>query len=75
MSQHLIKTLILAAGLAAVPALGNAANSPAAMDNCVKAFVESLSKHTPALKLRNSRYLDDAPSEGRLSELKLTLQS
>jgi hypothetical protein len=71
MSQHVIKTLILTAGLAAIPALGNAAKAPVAMDNCVKAFVESLSKHTPALKLRDSRYFDDAPSEGQLSELKL----
>jgi hypothetical protein len=41
-----------------VPTLGSAVSPPAALDGCVKAFMESLAKHTTPLKLRESHYLN-----------------
>jgi hypothetical protein len=71
MTKHLIKTLIVTAGIAAVPTLSSAASAPVAMDNCVKAFMASLSTHTVPLKLRESHYLNTGMFEGNLSELVL----
>ena len=59
---QLIKTLLLTASIAAVPALSQAASRPQAMDSCVNAFMQSLVKHTVPLKLRESRFLDDGMS-------------
>ena len=56
---QLIKTLLVTAGIAAVPALSQAAARPQAMDSCVNAFMQSLVKHTAPLKLREARFLDD----------------
>jgi hypothetical protein len=60
MSKHLIKIAVITAGLATAPAMSVAANSPTAMDSCVKAFMASLANtmaKTP--KLRETRYIDD----------------
>jgi len=56
---HLIKTLLITAGIAAVPAIGQAATHTQAMDSCVNAFMQSLAKHTVPLKLRASHFVDD----------------
>jgi hypothetical protein len=71
MTKNLIKTLIVTAGIAAVPTLASAASAPAAMDNCVKAFMTSLATHTVPLKLRESHYLNTGMFPGGLSELVL----
>jgi hypothetical protein len=57
-------------GIALLPAFAIAAGRPAAMDNCVNAFVESLAKHTTGLKLRGSRFLNTGV-EGPTGELVL----
>jgi hypothetical protein len=56
---QLIKTLLVTASIAAVPALSQAAARPQVMDSCVNAFMQSLGKHTVPLKLRETRFLDD----------------
>ena len=60
--KRLIKTLLVTASIAAVPALSQASARPQAMDGCVNAFMQSLVKHTVPLKLRESRFLDDGMS-------------
>lgn len=64
MNPRLIKTLALAATIAAVPAISNAAPRSAAMDNCVTAFMASLAKHTAPLKLRDSHLVNSGISPG-----------
>ena len=59
---QMIKTLLVTASIAVVPALSQAASRPPAMDVCVNAFMQSLVKHTVPLKLRESRFLDDGMS-------------
>jgi hypothetical protein len=59
---QLIKTFLVTASFAAVPALSQAGPRPQAMDACVNAFMHSLVKHTVPLKLRESRFLDDGMS-------------
>ena len=60
MNTRTIKMALMAAGFATAPMLGVAANTPAAMDRCVKAFMANLSttmRKTP--KLQESRYIND----------------
>jgi hypothetical protein len=60
MNTRLIKIAVITAGLATAPMLSGAANTPVAMDSCVKAFMASLST-TMAKKpaLRESHFIDD----------------
>jgi hypothetical protein len=58
MHRPFIITLIVIAGVAAVPSLACAENPPAAMDSCVAAFMTSVLKQTSAIKLRESDYLN-----------------
>jgi hypothetical protein len=64
MNPRLIKTLALAATVAAVPAISDATPRSAAIDNCVSAFMASLAKHTAPLKLRDSRLVNSGMSPG-----------
>lgn len=64
MNTRSIQIAVITAGLATAPMLSVAANSPPAMDSCVKAFMASLSAtmaKTP--KLRESRFIDDRIGE------------
>jgi hypothetical protein len=73
MTRHLIRTLIITAAIAAVPTLSNAASpSATAMDGCVKAFMDSLAKHTVPLKLRDARLLNGDSLDSSVSEVVLT---
>jgi hypothetical protein len=65
-------TLIVMAGVAAVPTLACAENTPAAMDSCVAAFMASISKQTNAIKLRESHYLNNGLVNVSPWELKMT---
>src|SRR5579863_5309065 len=59
MKNRSIKIAVITASLATAPMLSIAANTPA-MDNCVKAFMASLSSTMPkAPKLLASHYIDD----------------
>jgi hypothetical protein len=59
-----IKIAVITAGLATAPMLSVAANTPVAMDNCVKAFMASLSTTmTKPPKLLASHYIDDRGDE------------
>jgi hypothetical protein len=71
MTKSTIKTLLATAAIAAVPTLASAAHRPAAMDNCVSAFMQSLATHSTPLKLRESHYLGSGMSDGNLSEMVL----
>jgi len=72
MSIRSIKIAVITAGLATAPMLSVAANSPVAMDSCVKAFMAQLSTTMPKqLKLLATRYIDDHPA-GESSALRLT---
>lgn len=64
MKPRLIKTLVLAAAVAAVPAIGSASPRSAAMDSCVSAFMQSLAKHTAPLKLRESHLIKSGMTLG-----------
>jgi hypothetical protein len=68
---QLIKTLLITASIAAVPALSQAAARPQAMDSCVNAFMESLVKHTVPLKLRATHFLDDGMAPAAANTLVL----
>jgi hypothetical protein len=71
MTIRSIKIAVITAGLATAPMLSVAANSPVAMDSCVKAFMAQLSTTMAKQpKLRASRYIDDR--FGDSSELTLT---
>jgi len=60
MNTRPFKIAVLTAGLAAMPALSMAANSPAAMDSCVKAFMAQLSTTmTRTPKLLQSHFIDN----------------
>jgi hypothetical protein len=60
MNIRSMKIAVMTAGLATAPVLSVAANSPVAMDNCVKAFMASLSTTMPRTpRLRASRLIDD----------------
>ena len=55
----------IAAGFVAAPMIGAAANSPVALNSCVKAFMADLSAKTPnTLKLRDSHYVGSDESNG-----------
>jgi hypothetical protein len=57
MTTNHIRTLIVAAGLAAVPALAAASDEQTAVDRCARALVAELAaKSTTPLKLRESHY-------------------
>jgi hypothetical protein len=72
MTIRSIKIAVITAGLATAPMLSVAADSPVAMDSCVKAFMAQLSTTMAKQpKLRASRYIDDR-SFGDPSELTLT---
>jgi hypothetical protein len=73
MNIRSIKMAVITAGLATAPMLSVAANSPVAMDSCVKAFMAQLSTTMAKQpKLRSSRYIDDRSSGDSKSELTLT---
>lgn len=73
MKTRTLKIALVATGLAALPMLSSAANSPPSMDGCVKAFMSLLSsKDGSALKLREAHYLDDGSLVSATSELTLT---
>jgi hypothetical protein len=60
MNTRLINIAVITAGLAAVPLMAAAADSPAAMDSCVKAFMTSLSDTMARKpKLRETHVVDD----------------
>jgi len=60
-----IKIAVIAAGLAATPLLSVAANSPVAMDGCVKAFMANLSTTMAKKpKLQEARFIDDGIVQG-----------
>ena len=62
MNTRPIKIAVITAGLAIVPMLGVTANTPVAMDSCVKAFMSSLSTTMPKKpKLREAHLIDDHP--------------
>ncbi|HTP38473.1 MAG TPA: hypothetical protein VMI92_02745 [Steroidobacteraceae bacterium] len=61
--QTLRNAALATCALAALPALGQAANIDAQADVCIKAFVSSLSgKYATAPKLRESHIIDAAGS-------------
>jgi hypothetical protein len=61
MKNRSIKIAVITACLATAPMLSVAANTPVAMDNCLKAFMASLSKSmTKPPKLLASHYIDDS---------------
>jgi hypothetical protein len=61
MKNRSIKIAVITAGLATAPMLSIAANTPVAMDNCLKAFMASLSTTmSKPPKLKSSHYIDDA---------------
>jgi hypothetical protein len=61
MNNRSIKIAVITAGLATAPVLSVAANTPVAMDNCVKAFMASLSTTmTKPPKLLASHYIDNS---------------
>ena len=71
MNTRSIKIAVITAGLATMPMLGVAANSPLAMDSCVKAFMAKLSTTMPKQpKLRESHVIDNRVSDS--SEWTLT---
>ena len=71
MNTRSIKIAVITAGLATMPMLGVAANSPVAVDSCVKAFMAKLSTTLPKQpKLRESHLIDDRLSDS--SEWTLT---
>ena len=64
MNTRSIKIAVITAGLATAPMLSVAANSPVAVDSCVKAFMTRLSTtmaKTP--KLRESHVIDERLGE------------
>jgi hypothetical protein len=72
MNIRTIKIAVITAGLATAPMLSVAANSPVAMDSCVKAFMAQLSTTMPKQpKLRATHFIDDHMA-GDPSELTLT---
>jgi hypothetical protein len=59
MNTNHFRTFIVAAGLAAVPALASASDEQAAVDRCARALVANLAaKSGTPLKLRESRYAE-----------------
>jgi len=61
MKNRSIRIAVITASLATAPMLSVAANTPVAMDNCVKAFMASLSTTmTKPPKLLASHYIDDS---------------
>jgi hypothetical protein len=67
-----IRIAVITAGLATAPMLSVAANSPVAMDSCVKAFMARLSTTMEKKpKLREAHLIDDRGGESS-SELTLT---
>jgi hypothetical protein len=60
MMTRTLKMAAVATALAAVPMIGAAANQPAALNSCVKAFMADLSSKAPnKLKLLDTQYRDD----------------
>lgn len=60
MKNRTIKIAVITASLATAPMLSLAANTPVAMDNCVKAFMASLSTTmSKPPKLKAEHYIDD----------------
>ncbi len=69
MNNRSIKVAVITASLATAPMLSIAANTPA-MDNCVKAFMASLSTTmAKAPKLLASHYIDDRADDVPASAL------
>ena len=67
MNIRTVTIAALAAGCAAAPMLGVAADSSTALNSCVKAFMADLSSHSAtALKLREAHYVDDAVDDTAL---------
>jgi hypothetical protein len=70
MKNRSIKIAVIAASLATAPILSVAANTPVAMDNCVKAFMASLSTTmTRTPKLLASHYIDNSGDDIAASAL------
>jgi hypothetical protein len=70
MKNRSIKIAVITAGLATAPMLSVAANTPVAMDNCLKAFMASLSTSmTKPPKLLASHYIDNSSDEIPVSAL------
>ena len=72
MHRPFITTLIVIAGVAAVPTLACAENPLATMDSCVVVFMASISKQTNAIKLRESHYLNNGLVNASPRELTMT---
>jgi len=64
------KSLIATMGVLALPPLA-AASSPAYLDGCVKAFMDSITSQKGAVKLMESRYVDTGTPLG-ISDLTMT---
>ena len=72
MNTRSIKIAVITAGLATAPMLSVAANTPVAMDSCVKAFMAKLSTTMAKKpKLLESHYIDDHVGDSS-NELTLT---
>jgi hypothetical protein len=70
MNSRTIKIAVITAGLATAPMLSVAANTPVAMDNCVKAFMASLSTTmSKPPKLLASHYIDNRADDVPASAL------
>jgi hypothetical protein len=76
MNRSLLKTIALAAGIAALPAIGQAAQQSQVMNSCVNAYLQSLSRSSGPVKLRETHLLRSSASPGILppsaSQLVLT---
>jgi hypothetical protein len=70
MNTRSISIAAVAAAITGAPMLGVAANSPALLDSCVKAFMTDLSAKSPGtFKLREAHYVDDGTAQGYLLAL------
>jgi hypothetical protein len=71
MMTRTLKMAAIAAAFAAAPMIGAAANQPAALNGCVKAFMADLSTKAPTtLKLLDTHYRDDSGTpDGSLAML------
>jgi hypothetical protein len=76
MKTRTIIAAIAAASAMTTPLLANAAANPPAFDSCVKAFVASLSNKVGAApKLREARYISNAPFGEQPTELLMKARS
>jgi len=64
MKTRPIRFLLAIASIVAIPAIGGAAEHSTAMNSCVSAFMQSLSKHTVPLKLQASHLIGSDVTPG-----------